>query len=106
MGWMTTWLLQLQYAFSISIHNIHSFTNALLQVIQLGEVTAIMVGLHHGLGQTQDLLRQSEVEQASRVRATRVYGERSSADIMTRLLSRAKSCSSWPLRLLKPLLCI
>ncbi|KAJ9644849.1 hypothetical protein H2204_001311 [Knufia peltigerae] len=47
-------------------HGLDDYLAFAATVIQLGEVTAIMVGLHHGLGQTQDLLRQSEVEQASR----------------------------------------
>jgi hypothetical protein len=32
-----------------------------------------MVGLNHGLGKAQDLLRQSELEKASRVRTARSF---------------------------------
>lgn len=35
--------------------------------MQVGEVAAVLVGLHHGLGKTEDLLRPSELEKASRV---------------------------------------
>lgn len=43
-------------------------------VFQLGEVAAVLVGLEHGLGQTEDLLRQGELARASRVRTmTLVY---------------------------------
>ena len=44
-----------------------SETNGILQLIQVGEVIAVMFGLHHGLGKTQDLFRSSEVTKASRV---------------------------------------
>ncbi|KIW87391.1 uncharacterized protein Z519_12027 [Cladophialophora bantiana CBS 173.52] len=33
---------------------------------QVGEVVAVIIGLDHGLGKTQDLLRQSELSKASR----------------------------------------
>lgn len=36
-----------------------------------------MVGLNHGLGKTQDLLRQSELEKASRVSTARSFHVRS-----------------------------
>lgn len=39
-----------------------------MKVIQVGEVIAILLGLTHGLGQTQDLLRNSEVAKSSQVR--------------------------------------
>ncbi|KAI1612445.1 hypothetical protein EDD37DRAFT_647988 [Exophiala viscosa] len=35
-------------------------------VMQVGEVAAVMVGLNHGLGKTVNLLRQSELQKASR----------------------------------------
>ncbi|KIV81888.1 hypothetical protein PV11_04038 [Exophiala sideris] len=35
-------------------------------VMQVGEVAAIMVGLNHGLGKTEDLLRHGELQEASR----------------------------------------
>ncbi|KIY02762.1 uncharacterized protein Z520_01227 [Fonsecaea multimorphosa CBS 102226] len=34
--------------------------------IQVGQVVAVIVGLHHGLGKTQELLRQDELAKASR----------------------------------------
>ncbi|KIX01115.1 uncharacterized protein Z518_10181 [Rhinocladiella mackenziei CBS 650.93] len=34
--------------------------------IQVGEVVAVIIGLDHGLGKTQDLLRESELEMASK----------------------------------------
>ena len=40
------------------------------QVLQVGEVAAVMVGLNHGLGKTEDLLRQNELQEAGRVRNT------------------------------------
>lgn len=38
-----------------------------LQVLQVGEVVAVIVGLNHGLGRTQELLRASELKAASQV---------------------------------------
>ena len=35
--------------------------------MQVGEVAAVMVALNHGLGRTENLLRQSELQEASRV---------------------------------------
>jgi hypothetical protein len=37
------------------------------QIIQVGEVVAVLVGLNHGLGKTEDLLLRSQVDKASRV---------------------------------------
>ncbi|KIW61144.1 hypothetical protein PV05_01302 [Exophiala xenobiotica] len=48
------------------IYGVDDYLAFAATVIQVGEVAAIMVGLNHGLGKTQDLLRQSELEKASR----------------------------------------
>lgn len=37
------------------------------QALHIGEVVAIIIGLHHGIGRTQSLLRQSDVAEASKV---------------------------------------
>ncbi|KIW14959.1 hypothetical protein PV08_07746 [Exophiala spinifera] len=47
-------------------HGTDDYLAFVATVLQLGEVAAVMVGLHHGLGKTQELLRQSELTQASR----------------------------------------
>ncbi|KAK5454240.1 hypothetical protein LTS15_006240 [Exophiala xenobiotica] len=48
------------------IYGVDDYLAFAATVIQVGQVAAIMVGLNHGLGKTQDLLRQSELEKASR----------------------------------------
>ncbi|KAK5195315.1 hypothetical protein LTR72_007381 [Exophiala xenobiotica] len=48
------------------IYGVDDYLAFAATVIQIGQVAAIMVGLNHGLGKTQDLLRQSELEKASR----------------------------------------
>lgn len=55
----------------------------------------MIIGLDHGVGKTQDLLRQSELENASRV-SPDAWGELSDGWLtLQRQYMLAKYCSSW-----------
>ncbi|KIW69402.1 hypothetical protein PV04_05281 [Phialophora macrospora] len=54
----------------LRIYGLDDYIALVATLIQVGEVIAILVGLHHGLGKTQLLLRPGEVTRASRATFT------------------------------------